>query len=126
MDIDAVLAAFKRGDLSGDEAAQKIRSLFFTDLGHTVLDTDRARRTGSAEVVFGEGKSPTQISDIIGTMTQAGTNVLVTRLDIENYEKLTGLPAAILRMPLHACESASASYHIVLPALQRALAANAA
>jgi len=95
MDIDAVLAAFKRGDLSGDETAQKIRSLFFTDLGHTVLDTDRARRTGSAEVVFGEGKSPTQISDIIGTMTQAGTNVLVTRLDIENYEKLTGLPAAV-------------------------------
>ena len=80
MNIEAILAAFKNGEITGDEAAQQVRGQFFTDLGHTVLDTDRARRTGAAEVVFGEGKSPEQISDIVASMTQSGNNILVTRL----------------------------------------------
>ena len=95
MNIEAVLAAFKDGDITGDEAAQQIRSHFFTDLGHTVLDTDRARRTGAAEVVFGEGKSPQQISDIISSMRQFGANVLVTRLAQDSYRQLTNLPTDV-------------------------------
>lgn len=93
MNIEAILAAFKNGEITGDEAAQRVRGKFFTDLGHTVLDTDRARRTGAAEVVFGEGKSPKQISDIVASMTQSGTNILVTRLEADSYQQLTGLPA---------------------------------
>src|SRR6056300_608266 len=93
MNIEAILAAFKNGEITGDEAAQRVRGQFFTDLGHTVLDTDRARRTGAAEVVFGEGKSPKQISDIVASMTQSGTNILVTRLEADSYQQLTGLPA---------------------------------
>ena len=92
MNIEAVLAAFKNGDITGDDAAQQVRNQFFIDLGHTVLDTDRARRTGAAEVVFGEGKSPEQISDIVASMSQAGTNILVTRLAQESYQQLSGLP----------------------------------
>ncbi|NCF45238.1 MAG: 1-(5-phosphoribosyl)-5-amino-4-imidazole-carboxylate carboxylase, partial [Proteobacteria bacterium] len=48
MDIQALLAAVKDGSINGEETARQIRAKFFTDLGHTVLDTDRARRTGSA------------------------------------------------------------------------------
>ncbi len=93
MDIEALLADFNSGALSAEETAEKIRQQFFTDLGHTVLDTDRARRTGAAEVVFGEGKSPEQISDIVASMSAAHTNILVTRLDEHAYVQLTGLPA---------------------------------
>lgn len=60
-----------------------------------MLDTDRRRRTGAAEVVFGEGKSPEQISDIIASMTQSGTNILVTRLEQDSYQQLTSLPAEV-------------------------------
>ena len=56
--LEAVLTAFKAGSIDGDEAARQIRGHFFTDLGHTVLDTDRAQRPGSAEVIFGAGKPP--------------------------------------------------------------------
>ncbi|NCF43528.1 MAG: nickel pincer cofactor biosynthesis protein LarB, partial [Proteobacteria bacterium] len=72
--------------------ARQIRAKFFTDLGHTVLDTDRARRTGSAEVIFGAGKSAEQLSDIIAAMVSQGTSVLVTRLDQATLSQLDHLP----------------------------------
>ena len=92
MDIQALLAAFKDGSINGEETARQIRAKFFTDLGHTVLDTDRARRTGSAEVIFGAGKSAEQLSDIIAAMVSQGTSVLVTRLDQATLSQLDNLP----------------------------------
>ncbi|NCF77694.1 MAG: nickel pincer cofactor biosynthesis protein LarB [Proteobacteria bacterium] len=93
MDIQALLAAFKEGSIDGEETARQIRAHFFTDLGHTVLDTDRARRTGSPEVIFGAGKSAGQISDIVGSMVEQGSSVLVTRLDQATFNQLECLPA---------------------------------
>ena len=91
--LEAVLTAFKEDDIDGDEAARQIRGQFFTDLGHTVLDTDRAKRTGSAEVVFGDGKTATQIDDIVASMVERGNDVLVTRLNEATFTKLEKLPA---------------------------------
>lgn len=95
MDIQALLAAFKDGSINGEETARQIRAQFFTDLGHTVLDTDRARRTGSAEVIFGAGKSAEQLSDIIAAMVSQGTSVLVTRLDQATLSQLDNLPNGV-------------------------------
>ena len=92
MDIEALLAAFRDGTIDGEDAARQIRANFFTDLGHTVLDTDRARRTGSAEVIFGAGKSAAQLSDIIASMVAQDTSVLVTRLDQATFSQLDNLP----------------------------------
>ena len=91
--MEALLAAFKDGTIDGEEAARQIRAHFFTDLGHTVLDTDRARRTGSAEVIFGAGKSAAQLSDIIASMVAQDTSVLVTRLDQATFSQLGNLPS---------------------------------
>ena len=46
--LEALLAAFKTGRIDGEETARQIRAQLFTDLGHTVLDTDRARRQHAA------------------------------------------------------------------------------
>ena len=51
--LEAVLAAFKAGSIDGDEAARQIRGHFFTDLGHTVLDTDRAQLQSGRRFSFG-------------------------------------------------------------------------
>ena len=91
--LESVLTAFKAGGIQGDEAARQIRGQFFTDLGHTVLDTDRAQRTGSAEVVFGAGKTAAQIDDIVASMVERGNDVLVTRLNEATFTKLEKLPA---------------------------------
>lgn len=83
-----LLEAFKNGDLDTAAAAEAIRAEFFQDLGHTVVDHDRAQRTGAGEVVFGAGKSSEQISDIVRALQAKGANVLVTRLDADKYARL--------------------------------------
>jgi NCAIR mutase (PurE)-related protein len=53
------------------------------DLGYARLDTDRAARTGDPEVVYGEGKTPAQVVEILRTLHEAHPEraVLATRLD---------------------------------------------
>jgi NCAIR mutase (PurE)-related protein len=55
----------------------------FTDLGFARVDTDRARRTGDPEVVYGEGKTPAQAVAILATLHEAHPDsaVLLTRAD---------------------------------------------
>lgn len=55
------------------------------DLGFARIDVDRARRTGDAEVVYGEGKTPAQVVDILATLHDRHPDraVLATRLTDE-------------------------------------------
>ena len=94
MAINDVLEKFKNGEISNEEAQQLLRGEYFQDLGHTVIDTDRQARTGAAEVIFGAGKSPAQISDIVASMVAQQSNVLVTRLTADNYALLNNIPNA--------------------------------
>ncbi|MDQ4119659.1 MAG: 1-(5-phosphoribosyl)-5-amino-4-imidazole-carboxylate carboxylase, partial [Actinomycetota bacterium] len=47
------------------------------------LDLERARRTGDPEVVFGLGKTPRQVAELLGRLHDAHPDraVLATRLD---------------------------------------------
>ncbi|MBW8750288.1 MAG: nickel pincer cofactor biosynthesis protein LarB [Propionibacteriales bacterium] len=55
------------------------------DLGFARLDLDRARRTGDPEVVYGEGKTPEQVVEILTTLHARHPEraVLATRLSAE-------------------------------------------
>jgi pyridinium-3,5-biscarboxylic acid mononucleotide synthase len=55
------------------------------DLGFARLDIDRARRTGDPEVVYGEGKTPAQVVEILTTLhgRHPERAVLATRLSTE-------------------------------------------
>jgi NCAIR mutase (PurE)-related protein len=55
------------------------------DLGYARVDVDRARRTGDPEVVYGEGKTPDQVVEILGTLHTRHSDraVLATRLSTE-------------------------------------------
>jgi NCAIR mutase (PurE)-related protein len=63
-----------------------------TDLGFARLDTDRAERTGDPEVVYGAGKTPEQIVQILQTLHAAHPSraVLATRLSAEALDAVTG------------------------------------
>ena len=54
-----------------------------TDLGFARLDTDRAQRTGDPEVVFGAGKSPSELVMILRALQAAHPDraTLATRVD---------------------------------------------
>jgi NCAIR mutase (PurE)-related protein len=56
-----------------------------SDLGFARVDTDRAARTGDPEVVYGAGKTPAQVVEILRTLHQAHPEhaVLATRLTDE-------------------------------------------
>ncbi|MEM0965672.1 MAG: nickel pincer cofactor biosynthesis protein LarB [Verrucomicrobiota bacterium] len=78
METKAILEAFKAGEISLEEAEAQV--LGFRDLGHTRVDLEREDRNGTAEVVFGEGKTVKQIIEIMAVMIERGQNVLVTRV----------------------------------------------
>jgi NCAIR mutase (PurE)-related protein len=62
-----------------------------TRLATATLDTDRRRRCGFPEVVFGEGKSAAVLHEIFTAMLTSGEEVLATRID---PSKAAGLLAA--------------------------------
>ncbi len=93
MALEELLNAYKSGELDLADALEGIRGHYFEDIGHTIVDHDRKRRTGAGEVVFGSGKSAAQISDIVASLTARDASVLVTRLEPEKHAALTHLPA---------------------------------
>lgn len=59
-----------------------------TDLGYARVDVDRAVRTGDPEVVYGAGKTPTQVVGILSTLHDRHPEraVLATRLSPETID----------------------------------------
>jgi pyridinium-3,5-biscarboxylic acid mononucleotide synthase len=75
-------------EASGEEGEPAIdgapadAGLGYVDLGFARLDTDRAARTGDAEVVYGAGKSAQQVVDLLRALRDADPSrpALATRL----------------------------------------------
>lgn len=94
-DITSILHQFKKGLLSAEEAAEKIRAGTVSAPSHTDIDYSRLERTGCPEVIYGAGKTPDQIEEIARSLLAAGQNVLATRLSGEALDYLNrAFPAA--------------------------------
>ena len=57
----------------------------FTDLGFARVDTDRRRRCGFPEVIFGMGKTPAQVAEIARVILEKEPVLLVSRSDAEQW-----------------------------------------
>jgi pyridinium-3,5-biscarboxylic acid mononucleotide synthase len=60
----------------------------FVDLGFARVDTDRTRRCGFPEVVYGEGKTPADLLEIARTILARDRVLLVTRASVEHHDAL--------------------------------------
>lgn len=80
-DVRNILTRVQSGELSTDEAAVLLQG--FEDLGHSRVDHDRASRNGAGEVIFGQGKTPQQMVEIMRSLADLGGNVLATRVQDE-------------------------------------------
>jgi len=81
-ELEKLLRAVAAGEVAPDEAVAQLRVQPFQDLGFAKVDHHRAIRQGAGEVVYGEGKTPDQIADIVAALLDAGQEcVLITRLD---------------------------------------------
>ncbi len=88
MEPDAIRKLFeqvKRGQLSPDEAVQKLKHLPFENLGFANVDHHRALRSGMAEVIFSPGKAPQHLASIFASVAKHGHNVLATRATQEQF-----------------------------------------
>lgn len=80
-----------------DQPADRPASPGVADLGYARLDTDRAGRTGDPEVVYGAGKTPAQVVEILRTLRAAHPDraILATRLEDAVVEAVVaGVPDA--------------------------------
>lgn len=83
MDFDALRALLERvqsGDVSVSFALEKLGQFPTIDVGdYAQLDTHRALRQGLPEVVFCQGKTPEQVSEIMAKLWEHHDRVLGTR-----------------------------------------------
>ncbi len=80
-DLKAVLEAVRRGDMTPDDAAARLGG--DDSLGFAELDHQRAARTGVAEVVFCQGKTPEQVAAIVRRFMEREGRALATRASPE-------------------------------------------
>lgn len=91
-----LLRAVRDGDLDVDVALDRLRDLPFEDTGDARLDHHRTLRTGLPEVVFGQGKTPEQIADIMERLAAHSPVALTTRATADAYAVVRErLPAAV-------------------------------
>jgi pyridinium-3,5-biscarboxylic acid mononucleotide synthase len=79
--LRALLEQVREGAVGVDAALERMRHLPFEDLGFAKVDHHRALRHGMPEVIFGQGKTPDQISAIASTLLAKSPNLLITRAD---------------------------------------------
>ncbi len=90
--LRALLERLARGDVSVAETVDRIRHLPFHDVEGARVDHHRELRTGTPEVIFGEGKTTGQILAIAREMIGRSGEVLVTRVDAaKGAELVAGL-----------------------------------
>ena len=84
-----LLEGIKNGDISVDDALLMLKRKPFEDLGYAKVDLHRATRQGSAEIIYGQSKTPEQIIGIINAMLKnAQSRILITRLSPEKAEEI--------------------------------------
>jgi NCAIR mutase (PurE)-related protein len=99
-ELQDLLDAVARGELDTATAHRRVmdalRASPFEDLGFARVDHHRAVRQGVPEVVFGQGKSPSQIALIAERIAGRGHNLLVTRATREAFDAVKKvLPDAV-------------------------------
>lgn len=86
-----ILKQVENGSLSAEKAVLQLKLEPFESVGNFAkLDHHRALRQGTAEVIYGAGKTPEQIRAIAGAMQNSGqATILITRMSGEAADYVT-------------------------------------
>ena len=87
--LNHLLRAVAEGNTSVQEASDVIKKLPFEDIDFAHIDHHRSLRKGFPEVIFGQGKTASQIIGIIQRMLPQESVILVTRVDAAKADKIT-------------------------------------
>ncbi|MBL1173518.1 nickel pincer cofactor biosynthesis protein LarB [Pantanalinema sp. GBBB05] len=87
--IKDLLNAIALGQVSPDAALEKLKFLNYEPVENFArIDHHRALRTGFPEVIWGPGKTPDQIAQIMEVMRHRTSVVMATRIEPAVYEQL--------------------------------------
>jgi pyridinium-3,5-biscarboxylic acid mononucleotide synthase len=87
--LQNLLNAVALGELSPETALDKLKHFDFEPIADFAkIDHHRSLRTGFPEVIWGPGKTPEQIRQIINTMRQRNPIVMATRIEPQVYQQL--------------------------------------
>jgi len=87
--LEYLLQAVARGEVSPSKALEKLKHFDFEPVeDFAKIDHHRKLRTGFPEVIWGPGKTPTQIAKIMQVMRDRSTVVMATRIEPHIYEQL--------------------------------------
>ncbi|MBQ2080661.1 MAG: nickel pincer cofactor biosynthesis protein LarB [Treponema sp.] len=90
-DIRQLLQNLRDGKVSVDDALLEIKKKPFEDIGFAKVDLHRKIRQGAAEVIYGAGKTPGQIAEIVRAMIASGQErILITRMSRDAADFLSG------------------------------------
>lgn len=85
----SILIEISSGSLSAEEGFLKLRMEPYEDLGYAKPDYHRGIRQGTAEVIYGAGKTTDQIEGIVRAMLKKEQKtILITRLSKEQSDVL--------------------------------------
>lgn len=87
--LQFLLEAVATGKISPAAALDKLKHFSFEPVGDFArIDHHRTLRTGFPEVIWGPGKTPDQIIQIIQVMRQQNPSVMATRIELDIYLQL--------------------------------------
>lgn len=94
--LRSLLESVANGDVSPSVALEKLKHFSYEPVGEFArIDHHRTLRTGFPEVIWGLGKTPDQIAQIMQVMRNSGSVVMATLIEPAVYaqleEKVTGL-----------------------------------
>jgi pyridinium-3,5-biscarboxylic acid mononucleotide synthase len=94
--LEEILEKVHDGRLSPAQALEKLEDFPYCDLDFAKVDHHREVSKGAPEIVFGLGKTPTQIVRIAREILEKGSNLLVTRVEAPVWAKIRGrIPGAV-------------------------------
>jgi NCAIR mutase (PurE)-related protein len=88
--LEEVLKKVYARRLSPEKALESLKDYPYQDLGFAKVDHHRELLKGYPEIVFGLGKTPSQIAGIAREIIRKGSNLLVTRVEPEVYARVKG------------------------------------
>ncbi|OFY67422.1 MAG: 1-(5-phosphoribosyl)-5-amino-4-imidazole-carboxylate carboxylase [Bacteroidetes bacterium RBG_13_43_22] len=95
-ELEKLLNDIRAGDISTEEALEKLRSFPYTDLGYARIDHHREIRTGYPEIIYCAGKTAEQVTGIFRIMAGKENNVIGTRASGDMYNSVkSAIPEAV-------------------------------
>jgi hypothetical protein len=86
--ISEILNKVYQQKMTPEQALRRLEDFPYQELNFAKIDHSRELRRGSPEIIYGQGKTPDELIKIGRAILKKGSNLLITRLAPEVYEKI--------------------------------------